>query len=221
MSRERRRAIFFDAGGTLLHPYPSVGAVYASVAMRHGIHRTADEMEGAFRQSWAALKRPGLTVSRKEWWRKLVFRVLGRENEACFEDLFETFARSDVWRVFPDVEDTLREARARGLHVGILSNWDDRLRELLDKLGLARYFDSMTISCEVGVEKPNAEIFRAALRTAGVTASQAVHVGDCYEEDQRGAEEIGMSAILVDRQGRRAGRIRDLRDLWAKLEPAD
>jgi putative hydrolase of the HAD superfamily len=218
VSRERLRAVFFDAGGTLVRPHPSVGAVYAAVASRHGIHRTADEMEGAFRQSWTALKRPGLTVSRKEWWRELVFRVLGEKNEACFEELFETFAGPEVWQVFPDVEDTLREARARGLHVGILSNWDDRLRKLLDELGLARRFDSMTISCEVGVEKPNAEIFQAALRAASVTASQAVHVGDCYEEDLGGAENVGMSAILVDRLGQSATGLRDLRDLWVRLE---
>jgi putative hydrolase of the HAD superfamily len=222
VSRKRRRAIFFDAGGTLLRPYPSVGAVYASVAWRHGIHRTADEMEGAFRQTWAALKRrPGLTVSRKEWWRELVFRVLGQENEACFEELFEAFARPDVWQVFPDVEGTLREARVRGLHVGVLSNWDNRLRKLLDGLGLAQHFDSMTISCEVGVEKPNGEIFLAALRAAGVTASEAVHVGDSYEDDLRGAEAVGMDAVLLDRQGRGADGIRDLRDLWVRLEPTD
>jgi putative hydrolase of the HAD superfamily len=221
VSRERLRAIFFDAGGTLLQPYPSVGGVYASVARRHGIDRTADEMEGAFRQSWAALKRPGLTVSRKEWWRELVFRVLGQENEACFDELFETFARPDVWRVFPDVEDTVREARARGLHVGVISNWDERLRLLFERTGLAKHFDSMTISCEVGAEKPNAEIFLVALRTAGVTAGEAVHVGDCYEEDVRGAEEVGVRAILVDRRGNSADGIRDLRDLWARLEPTD
>jgi putative hydrolase of the HAD superfamily len=220
VTREQRRAIFFDVGGTLIRPYPSVGAVYVSVARRHEINRTTDEMEGAFRQSWATLKRPRLTVSRKEWWRELVFRVLGQENEACFEELFETFARPDAWQVFPDVEDTLREARARGLHVGVISNWDDRLRKLLDGLRLAPHLDFMTISCEVGVEKPNSEIFLAALRAAGVTASEAIHVGDCYEEDVRGAEEVGMSAVLLDRQGHGADGIRDLRGLWARLGTA-
>lgn len=218
MSGGGRRAIFFDVGGTLIRPHPSVGAVYASVARRHGIERTADEMEGAFRQSWAALKRPGLTVSRKEWWRELVFRVLGQENEACFEELYGAFARPDVWQVFPEVEDTLREARTRGLHVGVLSNWDERLRGLLDGLGLARHFDSMTVSCEVGVEKPAAEIFLAALRAAAIGAERAVHVGDSYEEDVRGAEAVGMSAVLVDRQGRRGDGIRDLWDVWPKCD---
>ncbi len=159
-------------------------------------------------------------MSRKEWWRELVFRVLGQENEACFEELFETFARPDVWRVFPDVEDTMREARARGLHVGVLSNWDERLRALLDGLGLARHFDSLTISCEVGAEKPAVEIFRAALRAAGVDAGWAVHVGDSSEEDVRGAQAAGMSAILVDREGRRADAVRNLRDVWSKCDEA-
>ena len=156
----------------------------------------------AFRQSWAALKRPGLTVSRKGWWRELVFRVLGQENEACFEELFEMFARADVWQIFPDVEDTCAK---RGRAASTLASFPIGMSVcvcLLDELGLAKHFDSMTISCEVGVEKPNAEIFLAALRAAGVTASQAIHVGDCFEEDVRGAEAAGMKAILVDRRGR-------------------
>jgi len=214
------RAIFFDAGGTLIRPCPSVGAIYAAVAGRHGIHRTADEMERAFRQSWAALKQPGPTVSRKEWWRQLVFRVLGQENEACFEALFEEFARPDSWQVFPDAEGTLREAHARGLHVGVISNWDERLRALLDGLALTQHFDSMTISCEVGVEKPREEIFLAALRAAGVSAADAIHVGDCHEEDVRGAEAVGMRAVLVDRNQKASNGICDLRAIWTGLDRA-
>ncbi len=220
MSHGSVRALFFDVGGTLLHPFPSVGAVYASVAGRHGIPTTAEAMERAFRQSWTALRRPGLTVSRKEWWRELVFRTLGQENAACFEELFSMFGRPDVWRVFPDVNDALGEARARGLHVGVISNWDERLRPLLDAMGLTRHFDSMTISCEVGAEKPSPEIFRTALRTAGAAAGGAVHIGDSYDNDVRGAEAVGMTAILLDRGGGEPTGVQDLRDLWAKLDDA-
>jgi putative hydrolase of the HAD superfamily len=207
-------------GGTLLHPFPSVGAVYASVASRHGITTTADAMERAFRQSWTTLNRPGQTVSRKEWWRELVFASLGQENEACFEELFHTFARPEVWRVFPDVEATLQAAQARGLHIGVISNWDERLRPLLGEMGLARYFDSMTISCEVGAEKPAAEIFLAALHAAEIAASEAVHIGDSYDHDVSGAEAVGMTAILLDRGGGDTTGLRDLRDLWTRLDAA-
>ncbi len=212
------RAVFFDVGGTLMRPYPSVGAVYAAIASFYGITASADDMERAFRESWAALKRPGLTVSRKDWWRELVFRTLGQENQACFDELFETFARPDVWRVFPDVEETVREARARGLHVGIISNWDERLRPLLDKTELRDHFDSLTISCEVGTEKPSAEIFLAALQAAAVTPDEAIHIGDSESEDMQGAQAVGMGAFLVDRQGHNAAALRDLRDLWARLD---
>ena len=199
MKQTPLRAVFFDVGGTLIHPWPSVGAVYAATAVRHGLTVTPEQMENAFRGSWTALKRPGLTVSRKDWWRELVFRTLGQENEACFKELFERFARAESWRVYPDVEDTLREARDRGLHIGVISNWDERLRPLLGEIGLVSRFDSVTVSCEVGVEKPGAAIFLAALRAAGVSASAAMHVGDSYNDDIRGAEAIGMRAVLVNR----------------------
>jgi putative hydrolase of the HAD superfamily len=214
------RALFFDVGGTLLRPWPSVGAIYASLANRHGMTVTAENLQRAFRESWAALKRPGLTVSRKDWWRELVFRTLGQENQACFEELFEIFARADAWQVFPDVEDTLREARSRGLRVGIISNWDERLRPLLDEIGLALYFDSMTISCEIGVEKPDPRIFQAALHAAGVPVKQAVHVGDSDTVDVRGAEAVGMTAVLLNRGKGEGVGLRDLRDLWTKLDAA-
>jgi putative hydrolase of the HAD superfamily len=202
VNRGRVRALFFDVGGTLIHPWPSVGAIYASAANRHGWNVTADQMETAFHESWAALKQPGeLTVSRKDWWRELVFRALGQPNEACFEELFEAFAHAGAWRVYPDVEETLRAARARGLHVGAISNWDERLRPLLREIGLARWFDSVTVSCEVGAEKPASAVFQAALGAAGVAANEAVHVGDSYAEDVLGAETAGMRAVLIDRSG--------------------
>jgi putative hydrolase of the HAD superfamily len=217
VSRAPLRALFFDVGGTLVKPRPSVGAIYASVANRHGMTVTAEGMERAFRESWATLKQPGLTVSRKDWWREVVFRTLGQENQTCFEELFEIFGHADAWQVFPEVEDTLREARSRGLHVGVISNWDERLRPLLDEMGLAHYFDSITISCEAGVEKPALEIFHAALRSAGVAANRAAHVGDSIEEDVGGAEAAGMSAVLLNRHEGEGTGLRDLRDLWTRL----
>jgi putative hydrolase of the HAD superfamily len=215
VNRARIRALFFDVGGTLIEPWPSVGAIYAAAARRHGLSGTAKQLESVFRESWKALKRPGLTVSRKDWWRELVFHTLGQENEECFTELFEQFARAAAWRVFPDVEETLRAARAQGVHVGVISNWDERVRPLLQEIGLAQWFDSLTISCEVGVEKPEARIFQAALHAAKVGAGEALHIGDSYDEDVRGAEAVGMRAVLVNRHGDNASRctcISDLRD---------
>jgi len=191
------RAVFFDVGGTLIHPWPSVGAVYARVGEQFGVHADEGAMERAFRSAWKESKRGELTTSDKEWWRALVQRAAPGARAGYFEALYEAFSQPDAWRIFPDVFDTLADCRARGLHVGVISNWDERLRPLLRRLGLAPQFDSLTISCDVGAEKPSTAIFQAALAAAAVQPDQSLHVGDSAEEDVLGAQAAGMSALLV------------------------
>lgn len=195
--------MFFDVGGTLIRPWPSVGAVYARVGRNYGIDAADDAMEQAFRTAWGELRQGPLTTSDKQWWRTLVQRALASighdEDEDYFTALYETFAEADTWRVYPDVVPALRAVHGRGWHVGAISNWDQRLRPLLTRLALSQHFDSITVSCEVGAEKPDARIFGAALQAAGVRAEEAWHVGDAASEDVRGAEAAGIRAVLIDR----------------------
>ena len=65
-----------------------------------------------------------------------------------------------------------------GLKLGIVSNFDTRLRPILKELSLDQLFDAIVISAEVGVEKPNPTIFEAACQQLGVLPEEAVHVGD-------------------------------------------
>jgi putative hydrolase of the HAD superfamily len=194
------RAVFFDVGGTLIYPWPSIGEVYARVGRQFGVEASAEALQQAFRFAWKETKRGALTTSDKEWWRALVQRVAPGAQPGYFEALFEAFAQPEAWRVFPDVSETLATCRRHGLHVGVISNWDERLRPLLDRLGLRGHFDSITVSCEVGVEKPAAGIFQAAMRAAGTSAGEALHIGDSESEDVEGAQAVGMKACLV-RQG--------------------
>lgn len=195
--------MFFDVGGTLIRPWPSVGAVYARVGRNYGIEETDEAMEQAFRTAWGELRQGPLTTSDKQWWRTLVQRALASmghdENKDYFIALYEAFAEADAWRVYPDVLPALRAVRDRGWHVGVISNWDQRLRPLLERLALSQYFDSIIISCEVGAEKPDPRIFRAALQAAGVRAEEAWHVGDAASEDVRGAEAAWIRGVLIDR----------------------
>lgn len=200
------RAVFFDVGGTLITPWPSVGSVYAQVAREFGLPATEAAMEQAFRQAWKLAKSTGgWTSSDKEWWRGLVRQVLqGQGWEDCpgyFEALYAAFAEPGAWRVFPDVAPALQVCRQRGWQVGVLSNWDERLRPLLGRLELSEYFDSLTISCEVGAEKPSPVIFAAALRAAGIPADAALHIGDSVTEDVAGATAAGWRAIQVRQPG--------------------
>ena len=106
MKQQPLRAVFFDVGGTLLRPYPSIGTVYATVGERHGFVAGAEEWERAFRAAWGrarAVEGGSLTTAEKRWWRMLVFHALEglklRKDDAAgnrfFEDLFAAFARED------------------------------------------------------------------------------------------------------------------------------
>ncbi|MEI6084694.1 MAG: HAD-IA family hydrolase [Verrucomicrobiota bacterium] len=195
------RAVFFDVGGTLIRPWPSVGAVYARVGRQFGFNATDEAMEQAFRSAWKTTKTTGpLTTSDKNWWRALVAKTLAlqglEDRPGYFEALYEAFVLPDAWRVLPGVVPALKACRGR--HVGVISNWDERLRPLLTNLELLQYFDSLTISCEVGVEKPDARMFQTALRSAGVAAGEALHVGDSPVEDVEGARACGLTARLVE-----------------------
>jgi putative hydrolase of the HAD superfamily len=195
------RAIFFDVGGTLVQPWPSVGEIYARVAARHGLAVRPAAVETAFRSAWGQVPAvDGLKSSSRQWWRRLVSVVLPGATEELFDELFKEFERAEAWQLLPGVRETLTEVRRRRLHLGVISNWDERLRPLLANLGLADW-DSMTISCEVGVEKPAREIFLRALRAAEVPAAEAWHVGDSAVEDVAGAEAAGLRAVLVQQPG--------------------
>jgi putative hydrolase of the HAD superfamily len=200
-------AITFDAGGTLLHPHPSVGLVYREVAARHGRDYDTDELETRFRAAFKSVSKDPRVLDpearERDFWSRVVRETIPPDRkapddfDAFFAELFESFAHASRWRVFPQAEKTLGLLAARGYRLGVLSNWDRRLRTVLAETGLERYFHAVLISSEVGVEKPDAGIFRAAERALGAKPSACLHVGDSRKHDLEGAHAAGWKALLV------------------------
>lgn len=225
------RAIFFDAGNTLFHPYPSVGAVYARVGSRYGLRQPPEVLEERFHKQWqtrgglASLTGPATPALEKLWWKSLVQDVFseiapGETFEKFFDDLYHSFGHAENWRVYPEVEAVLKDLKARGFRMGIISNWDSRLFDLCREMGLEPYFEFILVSAVIGHSKPGARIFQDALKLADCQPAQAVHVGDSYEDDYRAALGAGLEAVYLDRRGRHAPegdvcRIKDLRELQA------
>jgi putative hydrolase of the HAD superfamily len=200
-------AVTFDVGGTLIEPWPSVGQVYAEAAARHGVCAAAEELDRHFAAAWRAKK--DFDYSRAGW-RELVKETFAKVSAAppsaeLFAELYRHFGTAAPWRVFDDVGPCLRGLKERGMKLGIISNWDERLRPLLRALQLDSYFDSIVVSSEVGRRKPDAEIFRGAARQLGTEAGAVLHVGDSAEEDFAGARRAGMQAALLRRAGRGTG----------------
>ena len=101
--------------------------------------------------------------------------------------------------MFDDVRPTLEKLRKTGLRLAVISNWDERLRPLLDRLNLTPFFETIIVSMEAGFAKPAPQIFERAISSLTLPPASILHVGDSPTEDLAGAQSAGMRAILLDR----------------------
>ena len=219
------RAVFFDAGATLVHPNPPVEEIYARELAADGCAPTPDALARALGLAWEDVRREnapnryGGVRGEEAFWRAFLGRVRGSldggvVSEEAFERLARHFRDPSSWAVYPDVIATLDALAERGLALAVVSNWDSHLPRLLDALGLASRFRTLAVSAIEETGKPDAEIFHRACARVNVTPGEALHVGDSLAEDYEGARAAGLAALLLDRHGRH----QDVPDRIASLE---
>ena len=222
--------VFFDAGETLLHPHPSFPELFAETSRAHG--RQIDPAEVTSVQARLAphlvdfveetgVDKPSLSPEDSEvFWTHLYRRFLaelGIADEELVHRLYSTFSSVSSYVLFDDVVPALQDMRDAGYRIGLISNFEGWLDEMLVELELGDVFDTKVISGLEGVEKPDPEIYRIALDRAGVEPERAVHVGDSPGLDVAPASSLGMITVLIDRFDRYPdhphGRIRSLKEL--------
>lgn len=214
-------AITFDVGGTLIDPWPSVGDVYAEVAARNGFEGiSVERLNHQFASSWRSAGDFNYTEAA---WANIVdatFHGLCKTppSQTFFPELYQRFAEPDAWHVYEDVLPTLDHLASHGVKLGIISNWDDRLRPLLGALKLDRYFDVILISCESGFTKPSPVMFNLAAEKLGLAPERILHVGDSLDLDVQGAKGVGLNTLWLRRTAPSFadGQIGSLRELTAK-----
>ncbi len=226
--RIRVRAVTLDATHTLVHA-PRLAEIYAEVLSRHGAPATPEALRPLLGVVWQELgcrhaagedRLSAHPEGPRGFWREYLERLcalaeLPQPSRFAAAELFDRFAHPDAWEIYPDVEPALTEMRRRGLRLAVVSNWDDRLPLLLERLALAGYFDAIVHSTALGVEKPHPAIFSAATSALGVEPEETVHVGDSRRDDVEGAEGAGLGALWLERSGN--GDLADLRDLPRRL----
>jgi putative hydrolase of the HAD superfamily len=124
-----------------------------------------------------------------------------------FDELYQHFATAEPWFIYPDVLPALEQWRRIGIQLGIVSNFDSRLNHVLDALKLREFFTSITISTQIGVAKPDPQIFTAALEKHYCDAQDAWHIGDSFRQDYQGARSAGLRAILIERTSQIPGEL--------------
>jgi putative hydrolase of the HAD superfamily len=218
--------VFFDAVGTLIYPEPPAPAVYAAVGRRFGSRLDEATIRTRFRaafrrQEEADYARNLRTDEPREFarWRAIVREVLDDvvDAEKCFQELYAHFARADAWRCEPQTAEVLAELAARGHVLGIASNFDHRLRGLVENMPALKPVRRLVISSEIGYRKPSRLFFTAMCVYTVTMPEQILYVGDDPVNDYAGARAAGLQAVLLDPDERNSvpaeARINSLSDL--------
>ena len=218
------KAISFDAVGTLFRLTKTVGDHYAYVGREVGLDLNPQNLERAFHAAWEKMpQRAAIDGPRenddKGWWRELVDLVLDQvapslsefDRDNFFEIAYEHFAEAGVWEIYPEVPGVLEQLRRR-FQLAVISNFDGRLRFILQHLGISKFFSHVFISSELGADKPDPEIYRRALKLIDRKPTEVLHVGDDSQRDWKAARAAGLSVFRLDRPKN------SLRDLLTILE---
>ncbi|AEH25525.1 TIGR02253 family HAD-type hydrolase [Pyrococcus yayanosii] len=214
------KAVFFDFVGTLLSKESEEIThlkIMEEVVRKAGANVYPEEL---FREYEAMTSRAFLQYAGKP------FRPIRDIEVEVMKELAERYSfqlPGDFWeihlrmhqtygRLYPEAIDVLKELREKGYHVGLITDSDnDYLRAHLEALGIAGLFDSITTSEDAGFFKPHPRIFELALKKAGVKGEEALYVGDNPLKDCRGARQLDMLSVLLDRTGEK-------RELWKECE---
>lgn len=202
-------------GFTLVAMRSGYDAYLAEMLTAAGIPTTLDDVHAAQARFWETwlpedahrVWEPSLEADRA-WSLEIDRRILGylgvtdpallRQANIRSNELFNDPATCTV---YPEVFETLAALRRAVPRLGILSNWGWHLPELCARLGFSPYFDFIITSARVGATKPNPRIFHAALAEGQSEPGRTLHVGDNLLADVRGAQAVGIAAVLLDRSG--------------------
>lgn len=205
----RYRAIFFDLDGTLIDENAGVGEARAAVAasLRARGHAVDD---AAYMAASDVVIRDLLAANGGEWpfiWSReaVIADTLARLGAptAIAGEMAEVYLRTRLShvRLLDGAEEALDWART-GHRVGLITNGPGpEQREKLRRAGLTASFESLTISGEAGVSKPDGAIFARALASLDVEAGEAVHVGNSLAADVAGARAAGLDAVWLRAPG--------------------
>lgn len=212
------RTIFFDAGFTLIYPYPSTPEICQRISQQLGLHFHLDALNE--RMSWAndfffrqSRVRPQLWASDAdvnafwvEYYMEFLRPFVEEHDEAHLYELARLinleYEQHTSWRIYPDVLPTLETLYTRGYMLGIISDWGIGLGRILHGLQLNKYFDNLTVSALARQAKPSPSLFELALQRANSIPDYTLHIGDTYVLDILGARSVGITPILLDRQHR-------------------
>ncbi len=202
--------VLFDLDDTLhddTTAYRSAArAVADGIARERGVDaRTlADAYDAAAMRFWTALTAASLANAigdeRERMWLEAL-RAVGLDDRDLARRAASAYvrARAESLALSPGALDVLTALRERGCKLGLVTNgFAETHHDKIDRLGLRERMDAFFLADEVGMVKPDPELFRHACRVLGSAPERTAMVGDRYARDVIGAHEAGLFTVLVD-----------------------
>jgi putative hydrolase of the HAD superfamily len=201
-------AVFFDVDFTLIYPGPTFrGEGYQRFCERYGISVDPSRFADAVRAASSVLNEEQEHVYDPDIFVRYTGRIIeamggsGPSVEPCAREIYDEWAACQHFVLYDDVTPVLRELKARGLKVGLISNSHRSLLSFQEHFELHGLIAGAVSSSEHGYMKPHPSIFEAALMLLEVQAGESVMVGDSFTHDIEGARSVGMRGVLVQRSG--------------------
>ena len=213
-THEQVKAVFLDAAHTILElarPYPHM--LHSALA-KYGYEYPYGRVEKVLRSEWRKVEhlfngkhedtRIDDERDRELWgdFYRMMLASLGIEGypPRLLDEVYTQFGDPDNWVLYPETLETIRVLKKHGYTVGIGSNWDSRLPNILKTLKVLDEVDTVVVSAIIGHRKPAREFFKAECEQVGLQPHEVMHVGDHPDADVHGAVTSGLAATLVWRR---------------------
>jgi putative hydrolase of the HAD superfamily len=200
------KAVFFDVDFTLIYPGPKfLGEGYRQFGAKHGMTLTPDRFGAAVLSASHILDQAQDNVYNHQIFVDYTAHIIrqmggaGPAVAACATEIYQEWAACQHFLLYEDVPAGLSALAERNIRIGLISNSHRCLESFQSHFELEGLIDVAISSSQHGYMKPHPSIFEAALKLAGVEASESVMVGDSLSQDIEGARRAGMRGVLVRR----------------------
>jgi putative hydrolase of the HAD superfamily len=201
--RSKISTVFFDLGGTLVDDRDIAGWVEEAYRLRVDVD--PDDLGHAYSEVLGEADRFPVFPERRVFWRTVLERAAGREVTPATVERFvqALLARDGPMPLFSDSRRCLDELQGQRRKLGIISNsrGEEHVREILERRGIGRYFETVVSSGTEGVAKPDPEIFRRALARLKADPCETFYVGDLAHTDAKAAAAVGLHSVWLNRAG--------------------
>ncbi len=230
--------LFLDVGDTILFLKENPGKIYFRILEKYNIISTNLNLEiknQYFKEAWNEQNK-NLPPNNKDryahhkngnrgFWKDLIQSFTKKTDstsiitEEIFDEIFSIFDDPNTWKLEENFFDLVEFANENKINLGLISNWDLRLRKLLEDLNIAKYFKVILISSEFGFEKPSLKIFEEGINsTKHLSIQNYFYYGDKIDLDYYPPRVLGYKSFLRSKPVEGIETAENLKELISILE---